>query len=64
MAIIDSSEVSLVQGVNEQVINEGMWYLDNRASNHMIGDFRLFVLRVEGSLTRNSEIWGLIYDKD
>ena len=36
MAITDTSEVSLLQGVNEQVMNEGMWYLD------MAGDRRLF----------------------
>ena len=42
MAIIDTLEVSLLQGVNEQAMNEGMWYLDNGASNHMTGDRRLF----------------------
>ena len=35
MTIIDTSEVSLLQGVNEQVINEGMWYLGNGSSNYM-----------------------------
>ena len=42
MAITDTLEVSLLQGVNEQVMNEGMWYLDNGASNHMTSDCRLF----------------------
>ena len=42
MTIIDTSEVSLLQGVNEQVINEGMWYLGNGSSNYMKGDRRLF----------------------
>ena len=42
MAIIDTTEVSILQGVNEQAMNEGMWYLDSGASNHMIGDRRLF----------------------
>ena len=42
MVIIDTSKVSLLQGVNEQAMNEGMWYLDNRASNHMTCDCRLF----------------------
>ena len=42
MAIIDTSEVILLQGVNEQAMNEGMWYLDNGASNHMTGDRHLF----------------------
>ena len=42
MTIIYTSKVSLLQGVNEQAMNEGMWYLDNGASNHMTGDRRLF----------------------
>ena len=42
MSIIDTSEVSLLQGVDEQVMNEGMWYQDNGASNHMTCDHRLF----------------------
>ena len=42
MAIIDTLEVSLLQGVNEQAMNEGMWYLDNGASDRMTGDRHLF----------------------
>ena len=42
MMIIDTSEVSLLQVVDEQVMNKGMWYLDNGASNHMTGDRCLF----------------------
>ena len=29
MTIIDTSEVSLLQGFNEQVMKKGIWYLDN-----------------------------------
>ena len=29
MTIIDTSEVSLLQGFNEKVMNKGIWYLDN-----------------------------------
>ena len=42
MEIIDTSKVSLLQGVNEQVMDEGMWYLDNGASNHMTCDYLSF----------------------
>ena len=42
MAIIDTLEVSLLQGLNEQVMNKGIWYLDNGASNHMTADRRFF----------------------
>ena len=42
MMIIDTSQVSLLQRVNEQVMNECMWYLNNGASNYMIGDRCLF----------------------
>ena len=42
MVITDTSKVSLLPGVNEQAMNEGMWCPDNAASNHMTGDHCLF----------------------
>ena len=31
MEIIETAEVSLLQGVNKQAMNESMWFLDNEA---------------------------------
>ena len=42
MAIIETLEVSLLPRVNEQAMNKGMRYLDNRASNYMTSDHYLF----------------------
>ena len=40
--IIETWVVNILQGANENAMNEGMWYLDNEAINQSAADHNLF----------------------
>ena len=41
--IIETWVVNILQGANENAMNEGMWYLDNEAINQSAADHNLFL---------------------